>query len=108
MPGVAFPLVGSLGLGSPPSSVLCSAKTARCPSWVASLPLAPQYPACFLALCPLLGSLGSGSSRPTPGLLVSRYPCSSGIFDKETVGAPKFPSSPSDDMLRSAQTPVVS
>ena len=28
MPGVAFPPVGPLGLGSPPSPVLCSAKTA--------------------------------------------------------------------------------
>ena len=28
MPGVAFPPVGPLGLSSPPSSVLCSAKTA--------------------------------------------------------------------------------
>ena len=28
MPGVAFPPVGSVGDGSPPSSVLCSAKTA--------------------------------------------------------------------------------
>jgi hypothetical protein len=29
MPGVAFPPVGPVGLGSPPSPVLCSAKTAR-------------------------------------------------------------------------------
>lgn len=54
------------------------------------------------------GSLGSGSSRPTPGLLVNRYPSSSGSNDKETGGSPKFPSFPSDDMLRSLQTPVVS
>src|SRR2546425_578627 len=108
MPGVAFPPVGSLGLSSPPSAVLCSAKTARRPSWVASLPLASPYLVCFLALCPLTGSLDSGSSCPTPGLLVSRYPCSSGISDKETTGSPKFPSSPRDDMLRSPQTPVVS
>src|SRR4030095_9116926 len=65
-------------------------------------------PVCFLPLCSLTGSLGRGSSRPTPGLLVSRYPCSSGASDKETVGSPKFPSSPCDDMLRSPQTPVVS
>jgi hypothetical protein len=108
MPGVAFPPVGPLGLSSPPSSVLCSAKTAPRPSWVASLPLAPQYLVCFLCLCPLPGSLVGGSSTPTPGLLVSRYPCSSGNVDKETGGSPKFPSFPSDDMLRSPQTPVVS
>ena len=31
MPGVAFPPVGPVGYGSPPSSVLCSAKTATVP-----------------------------------------------------------------------------
>ena len=31
MPGVAFPPVGPVGLSSPPSSVLCSAKTATLP-----------------------------------------------------------------------------
>ena len=31
MPGVAFPPVGPLGLRSPPSSVVCSAKTATLP-----------------------------------------------------------------------------
>src|SRR5262245_36764180 len=108
MPGVAFPPVGSLGLGSPPSPVLCSAKTARGPSWVASLPLASQYLVCSLDLCSLRGSLAAGSSPPTPGLLVSRYPCSSGGDTKETAGSPKFPSSPCDDMLSSPQTPVVS
>ena len=97
-----------MGLGSPPSAVLCSAKTAPRPSWVASRPLASQYLVCSLALCSLTGSLGSGSSHPTPGLLVSRYPCSSGGDHKETAGSPKFPSSPCDDMLRSPQTPVVS
>src|SRR4029450_6839527 len=70
MPGLAFPPVGRLGLTSPPSAVLCSAKTARCPSWVASRPLASQYPVCSLGLCPLTGSLGSGSFHPAPGLLV--------------------------------------
>ena len=94
MPGVAFPPVGSLGLGSPPSSVLCSAKTAPRPSWVASRPLAPPYLVCFLGLCPLPGSLVGGSSTPTPGLLVSRYPYSSGSVGKETTGSPKFPSFP--------------
>jgi hypothetical protein len=37
MPGVAFPPVGRLGLPSPPSAVLCSTKTAPCPSRAASL-----------------------------------------------------------------------
>jgi hypothetical protein len=107
MPGVAFPPVGSLGLGSPPSTVLCSAQTAPCPSRVASLALAAQYLVCFLALCSL--RLVHGRKLPsTPGLLVNRYPSSSGSNNKETGGSPKFPSFPSDDRLRSLQTPVVS
>jgi hypothetical protein len=56
---------------------------------------------------PHSGSLVVGSCLPAPGLLFSRYPCSSGTSDKETRGSPKFPSSPSEDMPRS-QTPVVS
>ena len=36
MPGVAFPPVGPVGRGSPPSPVLCAAKTTPCPSRVAS------------------------------------------------------------------------
>jgi hypothetical protein len=54
---------------------------------------------------PPRGSLVVGSCLPAPGLLLSRYPCSSGASDKETPGSPKFPSSPSDAMPRS-QTPV--
>ena len=56
---------------------------------------------------PQSGSLVAGSCLPAPGLLVSRYPCSSDTSDKETPGSPKFPSFPSDAMPRS-QTPVVS
>ena len=44
---------------------------------------------------------------PAPGLLVSRYPFSSGYLGKEIVGPPKFPSRPGECMPRS-QTPVVS
>ena len=60
------------------------------------------------SLCVPYGSMVVGSSPPPPGLLVNRYPFSSGNSDKETRGSPKFPSSPCDDMLRSPQTPVVS
>jgi hypothetical protein len=60
------------------------------------------------SLCvPQSGSLAAGSCLPAPGLLVSRYPCSSGGVDKETPGSPKFPSSPCGAMPRS-QTPVES
>jgi hypothetical protein len=37
LPGVAFPPVGPVGRGSPPSPVLCAATTPPCPSRVASL-----------------------------------------------------------------------
>jgi hypothetical protein len=58
MPGFAFPLVGRLGLTSPPSAVLCSAEpvlsevegTAICPSQSPVLSLVHRY---------LVGSLGS-------------------------------------------------
>jgi hypothetical protein len=54
---------------------------------------------------PSAGSLATGSCLPAPGLLVSRYPCSSGVCDKETRGSPKFPGSPCECMPRSS-TPV--
>jgi hypothetical protein len=60
------------------------------------------------ALCvPHSGSLVVGSSLPAPGLLLSRYPCSSGPSDKEPHGSPKFPRSPCDS-LPCSQTPVES
>ena len=93
MPGVAFPPMGSLGLGSPSSSVLCSAKTARSPSWVASLALASQYLVCFLALCPLrlvhgwkLPMNARALGQPVP--LVFRY-CEQGESWLSQV--PEFP-----------------
>ena len=102
LPDVAFPPVGPLGLGSPPSSVLCSAKTATVPlsSRFARRSLPDTLPASLVCgvpkgLCPHQGSGSAG----TPALPA----CS----DKETGGSPKFPSSPSEDMPRS-QTPVVS
>jgi hypothetical protein len=48
----------------------------------------------------------TGAATPAPGLLVSRYPFSSGYHGKETTGSPKFPSYPCEHMPRS-QTPVV-
>ena len=60
------------------------------------------------SVCVPCGSFMGGSSPSTPGLLINRYPSSSGSGDKETGGSPKFPSFPSDDMPRSLQTPVAS
>ena len=42
-----------------------------------------------------------GSSLTTPGLLVSRYPSSSGGCDKETDGSLQFPNYPCEGMPRS-------
>jgi hypothetical protein len=113
----------------PPSRTVCPASPSlRWVAW-ASLPHLPRYcaplrlPAVRLRslrlrslpntlpaswVCVPCGSFVGGSSPPTPGLLVNRYPSSSGRHNKETAGSPKFPSFPSDDMLRSPQTPVVS
>jgi len=107
MPGLAFPPVGRLGLTSPPSPVLCSAKTALCPSRVASLVARGPIPCLLPRVCVPYGSSWRGSTSITPGLLVSRYPSSSGDSDKETSGSLQFPSSPCEYMPRS-QTPVVS
>ena len=54
MPGVAFPPVGPVGLGSPPSSVLCSAKTATLPfsGRFACRSLPDTLPASVRSWCP--------------------------------------------------------
>jgi len=123
-------MVGELEVSPicPPSRTVCPASPSlpRVP-W-ASAPHAPRYcaplrlPAIRLgslrlrslpntlpasSLCVPHGSFVARSSPRTPGLLVTRYPCSSGSPHKEIAGSPKFPSFPSDDMLRSLQTPVV-
>ena len=69
MPGFAFPPAGRLGLTSPPSSVLRSAKTASVhPGWFAprSLPVPTPVPLCFVSLTP------EGQARPSRR---SRTPC---------------------------------
>jgi len=104
---VAFPPVGPLGLGSPPSQVVCDATTATMPlsgrftcrslpdtlraSWVRGLP----------------AGLVAWSKRPDSARAFGHPVPHSGSLVKETGGSPKFPSSPSEDMPRS-QTPVVS
>jgi hypothetical protein len=106
LPGLAFPPVGPLGLRSPPSSVVCSATTAPCPSQVASLVARFPIPCLLPRFVSQNGSLQGWELPPAPGLLVGRYPYSSGMSDKETKGSPKFPSSPCERMPCS-QTPVV-
>ena len=73
MPDLAFPPVGPLGLGSPPSrsrplrprpAVLCLAKTACCPSQVASLVAGSPIPCPLPPLCVPRGS-SRGEKAPT-------------------------------------------
>lgn len=124
-------MVGELEVSPicPPSRTVCPASPSL--QWVAwaSLPHLPRYCAPLRlppiplrslrlrslpntlpasSVCVPYGSFMGGSLPSTPGLLVNRYPSSSGSEDKEIGGSPKFPSFPSDDMLRSPQTPVVS
>lgn len=104
--GPEFPAlpIGASGLRP---SVLCSAKTAICPSRVASLPVAPRYPACSPAAAwPPFGSQSAGCPPTAPGRCSPGRPVS-GIPVKETDGSPKFPSYPFAHMPRT-QTPVVS
>ena len=61
----------------------------------------PNTLAAPLVCVPSAGSLAVGSCPPAPGLLVSRYPCSSGILNKETDGSLQFPSYPLECMPRS-------
>ena len=107
MPGVAFPPVGSLGLSSPPSQVLCSAKTATMPvsGRFACRSLPNTLPASVRSWCPTWARDLVEAPRPRQGLWSPGPPLRDCV--KETGGSPKFPSSPSGYMPRS-QTPVVS
>jgi len=53
-----------------------------------------------------VAGLAGESSLQTPGLLISRYPLSSGYLNKEPFGSPEFPSYPFESRPWS-QTPVV-
>ncbi len=117
MPGFAFPAVGPLGFGSPPSR-----PTPQCadPRYYAQLrpplPVSGRFAwrslpdtlsASLLFVSRFRFADPLEARRSAPGLLVCRYPSSSGSYPKETGGSPKFPSCPSKHMPRS-QTPVVS
>jgi hypothetical protein len=76
MPGVAFPPVGPLGLGSPPSQVLCAATTTSLPvsGRFACRSLPDTLRASVAFVVSHLGSPPGGSSQATPGPLVARSP----------------------------------
>jgi hypothetical protein len=107
MPGVAFPPVGPLGLSSPPSLVLCSAKTAPLPlsGRFACRSLPDTLSASVRSWCPLRAYDLGEAPRPHQGFWSPGPPFRE--CDKETEGSPKFPSYPYGCMPRS-QTPVVS
>ena len=102
LPDVAFPPVGRLGLTSPPSSVLCDATTATCPSRVLRLSLASPIPCVLLVVCGLPAGLVAWSKRPDHARAFGHPVPHSGYVVKETGGSPKFPSSPCEDMPRSS------
>ena len=76
MPGVAFPPGGPLGLGSPPSQVLCSAKTTSLPvsGRFACRSLPDTLRASVRLWCPLRARVLVEAPRSTPGPVVNRSP----------------------------------
>ena len=94
MPGGAFPLVGRLGLTSPPSQVLGSAKTATVPvsGRFACRSLPSTFPASVTFVVSPQGSWSGRSPQATPGLLVARSPIP-GIYqgDRWLSQVPELP-----------------
>lgn len=116
MPGFAFPSVGPLGLGSPPSRSGITPPDLRYYARL-RLPSGPSRVASLLARFPL-PCASSNVCVPFPARSRAEAPLSARSFvppvhlvirlsHKETDGSPKFPSYPYEDMPRS-QTPVVS
>jgi hypothetical protein len=96
-----------LGFTSPPSSVLCSATTAICPSRCPTLVARSPIPCLFRRFVSFLQARQrSGTLALTPGLLGHPVRLFR-VAHKETSGSPKFPGYPVEYMPRSS-TPVVS
>ena len=96
-----------MGLGSPPSQVLCDATTATLPlsGRFACRSLPDTLRASFVRGLP--AGLVAWSKRPDSARAFGPPVPHSGYGVKETGGSPTFPSYPSEDLPRS-QTPVVS
>jgi len=105
MPGVAFPPVGRLGFTSPPSSVLCSTKTATLPlsGCFACRSLPDTLRASVGSWCPSWARGRVEAPRSRQGLWSPGPPIRE--LSKEAEGSPTFPSYPCRYMPRS-QTPV--
>jgi len=107
MPGLAFPLVGRLGLTSPPSLVLCSATTAACPSRCPVLSLVHRYLVCSVGSCPFFKLVAAQERlRQRPACLVTRY-AFSGLLSRRQVALPSSQATPFE-LMPCSSTPVVS
>ena len=111
MPGVAFPPVGPVGLGSPPSSGRGSAQTASSPSRGRSvLPLLPRSLGSrlwFCVSCLRKARVRGGRLLATPGVFTSAVGTPTPDMTPGDHGSPQCPSHPCASLPRS-QPPVVS
>jgi hypothetical protein len=101
IPGVAFPPMGPVGLGSPPSAALCSATTATMPfsGCFARRSLPDTWPASVRSWCPRGARIMVEACTTRQGLWSPGPPVRE--CGKETDGSPAFPSSPYGYMPRS-------
>ena len=111
--GPTQPLQPLLSVTSPPSRLKPRSHRYYVPLRLPKVPLRrvrfslstpDTLPAFFL--CVSCDSFAGESIPLTPGLLISRYPSSSGCLNTDTFGSPEFPSYPFESMPWS-KTPVV-
>ena len=110
MPGVAFPPVGRLGLASPPSSVLCSTKTALCPSRAASLVTRVPIPCVLPLVRGVPTGLVCGAKPPAHARAFGHPVPHSGRCTRRQVALPSSRVTPGDTCpaLRPRWSPVSS
>jgi hypothetical protein len=94
MPGVAFPPVGPVGLSSPPSQVLCSAKTAPCPSQDTSLVARVPIPCLFLCVRGVPLGLVAWSKPPDLARAFGHPVPQSGSLTRRLVALPSSRATP--------------
>lgn len=96
MPGFAFPPVGRLGLTSPPSSVLCSTKTATRPSRIASLVTRFPIPCVLPFVRGIPNGLVIGSKLPNHARAFGRPVPQSGNCARRQMALPSSRVTPVD------------
>jgi hypothetical protein len=94
MPGGAFPPVGPVGRGSPPSPVLCAAKTTPCPSRVASLVARFPIPHLLHGVRGLPRGLMAWSKPPGHARAFGRPVPQSGMYARRQVVLPSSRATP--------------